>query len=363
MLMAGLQNFPLLAPSFTDGMTMKMVGVSQTVLYLGKQRARRDVALSEADAVGAQDRTTRAELVLAVKATWYDLAYLDASLALTRQQRATLDEVATVALARYDAGAGSQADVLTARIDAAKLRDDEAGVLSERTATVAALNSLLDRASDTPVAPITISSRVRRAAQPDSGGSAPSLLPTLADLQMRAMQAGPMLIGHQREIDAQQQRVTLARLEARPDVDVVLQYGQRNNLPDMVTLQVAIPLRLQRRTKQGEVIAAARADVLASEAEHDAQRNDVNAQIARLRAAADRARAQLALYAASVLPARRAAVDAALASYRANGGSLTQVLVAEAAALGDRMTLARTLSEFAKSVAALELIVGSEVLP
>ncbi len=363
MLMAGLQNFPLFAPRFTDGMTMKMVGISQTVLYPGKQRARRDVALREADAVVAQDRATRAELVSAVKATWYELAYLDAALALTRQQRVALDEVAAVALSRYDAGAGSQADVLSARIDASKLHDDEAGVLSERTATVAELNALLDRASDTPVETVTISSRIRRAAEPDSDGARPSPLPALSDLQLRAMQAGPMLIGHQREIDAQQQRVTLARIEARPDVDVALQYGQRNYLPDMVTLQVAIPLRLQQRTKQGEVIAAARADVLASEAEHDAQRNDVNGSIARLRSAAERARAQLALYATSVLPVRGAAVDAAMASYRGNAGSLTQVLNAEAAALGDRMAVARALSAFAKSIAALELIVGSEVLP
>ena len=363
MLMAGLQNFPLLAPGFTDGMTMKMLGVSQTMLFPGKQRVRRDVAMREVEAVVAQDRTARAELVAAVKTTWYDLAYLDAALALTQQQRTALDGVAAVALARYDAGAGSQADVLTARIDAAKLRDDENGLRSEREATVAALNALLDRASDAPVDPVTISARLRRAALPDARDTGPSPLPALSDLQMRAMQDGPMLIGHQREIDAQNERVSLARVEARPDVDVVLQYGQRNNLPDMVTLQVAIPLRLQQRTKQGEVIAAARADALASEAEHDAQRNEVHASIARWRATAERARARAALYAASVLPQRRAAVDAALASYRGSSGALTQVLSAEAASLSDSMTLARTLSDFAKSVAALELIVGSEVLP
>lgn len=363
MLMAGVQNFPLFAPGFTDGMTMKMVGISQTVLFPGKQRVRRDVAVREAEAVVAQDRTVRAELVAAVKATWYDLAYLDAALALTRQQRTVLDGVAAVALARYDAGAGSQADVLTARIDAAKLRDDESGLLSEREANVSALNALLDRASDAPVAAVTMSARLRRAALPDSRDSAPSPLPALSGLQMRAMQGGPMLIGHQREIDAQQERVTLARIDARPDVDIALQYGQRNNLPDMVTLQVAIPLRLQQRTKQGQVIEAARAEALASEAEHDALRNEVHASIARWRATAERARARAALYASSVLPQRRAAVDAALANYRGNSGALTQVLSAEAASLSDSMTLARALTDFAKSVAALELIVGSEVLP
>lgn len=363
MLMTGLQNFPLLKPGFTDEMTMKMIGISQTVLFPGKQRLRRTVAERDVDAVAAQERNVHAELVASIKDTWYELAWIDAALALTRQQRVALDGVAAVVLARYAAGAGAQGDVLTARIDGSKLLDDENGLLSERTSAVAALNALLDRASDTPVATVVISQRLRRAVMSDSTGAGRYALPALHDLQLRAMQAGPMLVSHQREIDAQTERVALARLDARPDFDVAVQYGQRNRLPDMVTLQVAIPLRLQQRTKQGEVIAAARADVAAAEAEHDAQRNEVHATIAQLVATVERARARLALYTSTVLPQRRAAVDGALASYRGNSGALTQVLSAQAALLSDSKTLARTVTDFAKGVAALELVVGSEVLP
>jgi outer membrane protein, heavy metal efflux system len=363
MLMSGLQSFPIFTPGFTDEMTMKMVGVSQTVLFPGKQRTRREVAERDADVVIAVDRVARAELVAAVKDAWYELAYLDAALELTRQQRSVLDGVAAVALARYDAGAGSQADVITARIDVAKLHDDEIGLQAERTSSVATLNAMLDRTSDTPVGTVTISARLRRAAIPDTLMSQRSPLPALSDLQMRAAQASPTLISNQREIDAQVHRVALARVEARPDFDVVVQYGQRNRLPDMLTLQVAIPLRLQQRTKRDQLITAERAEVAALEAEHDTQRNAVHATLAARLTSAERARARLALYQASVMPQRRAAVDAALASYRANSGTLSQVLSAESALLSDTMTAARALSDFAKSVAALELVVGSEVLP
>jgi outer membrane protein, heavy metal efflux system len=363
MLMTGLQSFPLFTPGFGDGMTMKMLGISQTVLYPGKQRLRRTVAERDANAVAAQDRTARAELVAAVKAAWYELAYLDAALALTRQQREALNGIAAVALARYDAGGGSQADVLTARIDAARVIDDETGLRTDRSTTVAALNSLLDRASDTPVDAVTMPARIRRAAIPDSSGTRAPALDSLEELLTRAMQGGPMLVSHQREIDAQSERLSLARLENRPDFDLTLQYGQRNQLPDMVTVQLAIPLRLERRTRQGDVIAAARADVAALEAEHHVQRNEVRTGIARLLATAERARSRIALYTTAVLPQRRAAIEAAFASYRANGGSLAQVLSAQAAMLSDNMMRARALSDFAQSVAALELIVGSEVLP
>lgn len=361
--MSGLQNFPLFKPGFTEEMTMKMVGVSQTLLFPGKQRLRREVAERDADAVIALERVARAELVAAVKESWYELAYVDAAIELTRQQRSVLDGVAAVALARYDAGAGSQSDVLTARIDAAKLRDEDDGLRAERASTVATLNGLLARAGETPVDPVTIPVRLRRAAMPDTFIVSRSPLPSLTDLQMRAMQQAPMLVSHQLEIDAQARRVSLARMEARPDFDVVVQYGQRNRLPDMLTLQVAIPLRLQQRTKQGEVIAAARADVAALEAEHDVQRNEVHAALATLLTSAERTRSRLALYQTTVMPQRRAVVDAALASYRANSGTLSQVLSAESALLSDSMTVARALTEFAKTVAAIELIVGSEVLP
>ena len=363
MLMSGLQNFPLFKPGFTDEMTMKMVGVSQTMLFPGKQRVRRTTALRESDAVASEERRARAELVAAVKDGWYEIAYLDAALALTRQQRAALDGVANVALARYDAGAGSQADVLTARIDAAKVIDDENGLRADRASTVAALNALLDRASDTSIEAVTITPRVQRAAMPDPFGTAGGALPAVQELQTRAIQSGPVLVSHQLQIEAHTERVALARVEARPDFDIVLQYGQRSRLPDMVTLQVAIPLRVQQRTNQGEVIAAARADLIAAEAERDAQRNAVRASIAKLLTTAEQARARIALYEMAVLPQRRAAVDAALASYRGNSGALSQVLTAQAAYLSERMTLARAFSDFARSVAALELVVGSEVLP
>ena len=375
MLMTGLQNFPLFTPGFDDSMTMKMLGLSQTVLAPGKLRLRRAVAERDADAVAAIERSTKAELIAAVKVAWYDLAFIDTALTLTGRQRVVLDGISTLALTRYNAGAGSQSDVLTARIDVAKLLDEELRLRAEREATVAALNALLDRSSGSAVNGASIPVRLRRAATAgDTNGMlrdslrAPvgvgrSLFPPLSELQLRAAQTGAMLVAHESALTAQDARVALARTEVRPDFDISLQYGQRDRLPDMVTVQVAIPLRLQKRTKQAQLLVEAQADLLALNAEHEQQLSDANAVVARLLSAAERARATLALFSATVLPQARAAVDASLASYRGNTGTMLQVLSAQSALLQYDMTMARTFSDFAKSVAALELVVGSEVLP
>ena len=60
MLMAGIQNFPVTEPGFTDFMTMKMVGVGQTIPFPGKLPLRTRAA--ERELAAAHARLDDAEL-------------------------------------------------------------------------------------------------------------------------------------------------------------------------------------------------------------------------------------------------------------------------------------------------------------
>src|SRR5205823_10310946 len=146
--------------------------------------------------------------------------------------------------------------------------------------------------------------------------AADSPLRPLVELEDLSVAASPMLRMHEARIAAQAARVELARRAARPDFDVSVQYGQRDYLPDMVTAQLSIPLRLHKARKQGEELAAAQAELVALEAEHHAQVDRVRAEVAKRYADAERARTQLALYARAVLPQARAAVAVATANYQ-----------------------------------------------
>ena len=373
-LITGLQNFPVFRPGFTDEMTMKMIGVSQTLPFAGKQRLRRDAAVRDTDAMSALDLAARAELIVNVKTAWYELAWLDAALAVADRDRALSDDIAALALTRYDAGAGSQADVLTARVTAAKRRDDIAGLRAERVAALAGLNAMLDRPGDTPIAAAALPSQRTRGLIVDelpvleSRAASTARVDTLSPflplqvLQERAAQSNPTTIAQQRTIDAQAVRVSLARAEYRPDIDVSVQYGQRQRLPDMLTVQVAIPLRLQQRVKQAQSHAEARAEFAALEADRDLQRVATNVEIARLLSQAERLRAQLLLYTSDIQPQSSAGIAAALTNYRGSTGTLAQVLLAQSSALENEMTMARSRAMLARTVAALELAVGTEVL-
>ncbi|NUQ20998.1 MAG: TolC family protein, partial [Gemmatimonadaceae bacterium] len=63
MFMAGIQNFPLSDPGFGDFMTMKMIGVSQTIPYPGKLRRRTVIAEREAEAARASADAAERALV------------------------------------------------------------------------------------------------------------------------------------------------------------------------------------------------------------------------------------------------------------------------------------------------------------
>lgn len=244
----------------------------------------------------------------------------------------------------------------------------------ERRAALARLNAALDRPGDTTVGPVMIPERVRRAAVGDTAAAvsfvsatlgaraAGSPLPSLDSLQALAVQRNLALRAHEAMIDAQTARAELARKESRPDVDLALEYGQRSGFPDMVTATVSVPLPLQRGRKQREMAAEARAELAALHAEHRAEVNRLNAEVARLYGALERDRTQLVLYTRAILPQARGALTSASASYQSGRGEFATLIEQQTSLYALDTQYLRILTSFAKTLAELEQLVGAEVV-
>ncbi len=375
MLMLGIQNFPVTAPSLTsEDMTMKMVGVSQTFLYPGTRGLRRDVARRGVDAAIVAEQVAVGQIVRDVKTAYYELAFIDSTMQLLARQATALDAVAQFTEVRYQNGTAMQSDVLTARLEAAVLSHEASELRERRTSTLAELNALVNRPTDTALDAVTIPARVRRAAIADTGVSvqflgsllgsraAGSELLPLATLQARAVDNNATLKAQRELINVQMARLRVAQNETKPEFDVSVQYGQRQLRPDMLTAQVSIPLKLQQRSVQRQEIAEAQAELAMLEAEQRAERTMLQREIAKMVSEAEHARTQLAIFAKAVLAQGRATVDAAFSGYRNGGGSLTQVLGAQSAILSYETSAVRALVDFAKAIAALEQMVGAQVL-
>ena len=386
MLMAGIENLPLgkeSSPSAMSGMTsstgpdpmtMRMIGVSQTIPYPGKlslqrRAAERDVEVREAALDGARRQITRD-----VKDAYYEVAFLDQAVSIAERNSAVLGNLIKVSETRYEVGTAGQQDVLNARVEATRLGETAADLRAQRLAALARLNALLLRPSETPIEDAIIPSRVVRAAVPDStreihfASSAlgspvtDSPLPPVAELQEMAVGSNPELREQEAMIAGQTTRLELARKSVLPDFDVSLQYGQRPARPDMLTATVSVPLPVFKRSKQNQDVAANQADLAALEAERTKKQADIRSQVAELSSALERSRTQLALYVRAILPQSRAALASATASYQVGKVEFLTVLNDQATLSNYETEYFRALSDFAKNVAELERVVGKEVL-
>ena len=374
MLMAGVENVPVSEPGFADFMTMKMIGVGQTIPYAGKLSLRTRAAERELSAALAALEDTRLEVAATVKRAYYDLAYLDRALEITDRNQRLLVDIMKVTEARYGAGTDGQQALLRVRIEAARLGEEAVMLSEQRRATLAALNAALDRPVETPVDRPVIPRRVARAAVADSASdirfasallgarAADSPLPPVEQLQAMAERRNPLLRRDAAMIAAQTARVELARKSHLPDLDVVVSYGQRDGFSDMITATVSVPLALQKGRKQDALVAEARAERAALDADRHDRANLLRADVARLHAELERNRAQLALYVKAILPQGHAVRAAAAAGYPVGRADFLSLLDAQAMVFTYETTYFRILSEFASKLAGLERIVGEEIV-
>src|SRR5882762_4500869 len=97
------------------------VGTSQELPYPGKLRARGAVAERDADTKQAEVEVTKTSLADSVKADYLQLAYLQQTLGILRQNEAVLDQLIQDATAHYQVGQGMQQDVLQAQVNRTKI--------------------------------------------------------------------------------------------------------------------------------------------------------------------------------------------------------------------------------------------------
>src|SRR6201982_2344773 len=97
------------------------VGASQELPYPGKLRARGAVAERDADMKQAEVEVTKTSIADSVKADYLQLAYLQQTLGILRQNESVLDQLIQDATAHYQVGQGMQQDVLQAQVNRTKI--------------------------------------------------------------------------------------------------------------------------------------------------------------------------------------------------------------------------------------------------
>lgn len=385
-LTAGAMNVPTDGLSFTKAdMTMKVIGVRQTIPYPGKLRLSRRIAeLKTSEQTEAADRLTLS-VIRDIRVAYYEIAYDDAALSVVRRLDLLMSDVLKAANLRYSSGRGNQQDILRATLDATRLNETASALKEGRIASVESIASLIAGPSltitsaDIPraiaaAAVDTTRGAIKFASHDIGAPVADDRLPSLSSLQSLAVQASPVVRELRVGSDVAAAELELSRRAHLPDVDVSIQYGQRSGYlartadgnrvsrPDLVTLLLAVPIPLQRQARQGALALAAREDAAAADARRRAAEAMVRSDVAKIYGELRRHRTQLALYVNALLPQSRALLTSTSAAYQSGTGDLSSVLEARRALLELELGYHRSITRFAQSLAEMDAMVGAETL-
>jgi outer membrane protein TolC len=352
MLEAGVINAPLPSLSFRrEDMTMKMLGLSQKLLFPGKRELRRDVAAKDAESVGYAYQETVNRVVRDVKVAYFDLATVIESTRLVEKTQQVLEQFLSIAEARYAVGQGSQADVLRAQTQLSRQEDELLRLGAQRPTIESELTRLLGRGSDTS-APVPNGLRLREATLP------------LETLRETAFAERPELLALQSLIDRSDKALALAHREYYPDFDVRFSYGQRDDMldgtprDDMVSLTVGINLPIWRKSKLAPQVEEATAMRRQARDMFAARQNVVVAGLRQQVATAEQSLKSARLYEVSILPQARLTVESSLAAYKVSRVDFLTLLDSQMNLFAYEISYAMALSNYNKALAEIDLLTG-----
>ncbi|HEY7753993.1 MAG TPA: TolC family protein [Steroidobacteraceae bacterium] len=344
----GAVNVP--ADSFEfdrEDMTMMEVGVMQRFppgrsRGLAREQLEHHALHFEAEAA-ARARSVRAN----VARLWRELDYLEATEALVAESRDRARLMIEGEAAAYASGEGRQADLLAARLELLGVEE----LLIERGRMRAAAEAELERWTGPLAAP--------RAPAPEPVEPAP-----LSMLRER-LDSHPMLRGLEHQAGAAKLEAALARERYKPSFGVDVAYGFRQGRdmlgearPGMLTAMLTFDLPLFTRDRQDRELAAARSMQRGAEARREDAAREFEALLGTVYVRARSLRAARDLYRSDMLTVARAAVEAALASYRSGEGSLAEVVGAERRLLDLSDKERRLGADLGSAIAELEALTG-----
>ena len=352
---AGVLDDPLLMVQYWNGpvdfsVVPIMVQLSQTFPLGGKLSAKTDAAAADARMAQAEASTRLQDVERDVTRAFVDLFVAERTLVIHDEMLGVLRSLAAVAGSRVAAGKSEVVDQLKAQAELLKEEGVHESLLAEQTTARVRLAALLDR--DT-------SELAGEAEEP------PPLphVPADDELMARALRERPELRAAESATQAAEARTRLATAAGVPDITPLVAYMHTFNMPpqnNFLFLGLQANLPIWRGSKIEPAVAAARAQVEATQALAQALRDRIRAEVL-TSAALLRAEERLVDIQRRLVPISRQALDSALSAYTAGRIGLLIVLDSEREALMRQVELAQHQALREQRRAELERALGSSL--
>lgn len=321
------------------------IGASQELPYPGKLRLRGQVAERDADTKVAEVGVTRANLADAVKADYLQLAYLQQTLGILRQNESVLDQLIQDATAHYQVGQGMQQDVLEAQVSRTKIVREITMHHQQMGQLQAHLKGLLDRDQASPdivTEDLTETPLIRAS----------------ADLLAMVRQNNPQVQVDATSIQRQDAQLTSAKREGKPDFELGYMY-QNTDRKYRDYFMFSFDVRFPRKKRVNAEIAEAQQRLSASQSTLDAHLQQQLAQVQQDYVQATSDEELMKEYREGLMPQSDATYRAALSAYASNREQLTRVLTYFTDVLTLKLEYAQTLVDHETALAHLESLTGA----
>lgn len=356
MLMLKIQNGMVSDPlAFDmDPMTAKVIGISQMLPFAGKRDLLRTGAEQEAKSVEWELAERKVELRRMVQDAWAQLALVQDSLRLVRENIALLDSLSRLAETGYGTGMVRQNEVLRTQIERSRMEEMRIGLEQRQKSLTAMFAALLHRPMDAP--------------PPVAKGAIVPVQTSAAELETLAFTTRPELFARSTRLEQARTSETLARREYYPDFTLSFEYMQRDAFSgapasmgeDMYSAGVSFNLPVQRQQRRA-MLAEAQAQGRMAAAEIEQLRHEIRRGIRDTQARLTASAAMAQLYDGGIIPQAQFATESLLSSYQVGKGDLMPVLDSQMQLFGLRQRYYEFVAENQMQRAELEALVGARI--
>jgi outer membrane protein, heavy metal efflux system len=321
------------------------VGAWQELPYPGKLQARGEVAKRDADTKLAEVEVTKTSIADAIKVDYLQLAYLQQTLGILRQDESVLDQLIQDATAHYQVGQGMQQDVLQAQVNRTKIVKEITMHHQLVGQTEAHLKGLLGRDQGSPdiVTEDLIATPLQR---------------TSDELLAMIRQNNPQIQVDASSIRKQDAQLTFAKREGKPDFAVGYMY-QNTDRKYRDYYMFTFDVRFPRKARVNAEIAEATEKRSESQQTLNAHLQQQLAEVQEGYVKATSDEELLKEYREGLIPQSDAAYRATLNAYASNREQFIHVLSYFADTLSLKLEYAQTLVDHEAALAHLESLTGA----
>lgn len=319
--------------------------ISQMFPFPGKLALKERMAEKEADMAMASLKAKELEVMAMVKEAYFEYAYNGESTALIGQIRGLLENMSSIAQARYSTGQVSLQDIIRINVEQAMLTSELITLEAEKGVATARLKSLLGRPQEAEIGEPGPLSREKIAMN-------------YKELTEAALRLNPEIKMREAELGRSRLATELASKNYYPDLMAGAGPVQRDGRVDGfdVMFQINVPIWFGKynglANEAASNAASARSGVLAAK---NIKAYEVKAAALQVEAA-DKMRL---LYETSLVPQLEMSYEAALKNYQTGRIDLLGLLDAERGLKRGRIEALKAALDYRKRVAALEKIIGS----